>query len=80
VPLLGKKRVQTLKPADINKFVEDVASGRTATIQQTGKKRGKSIVRGGLGTAARTVGLLGGILTYAVSQGFIEKNPAHGRS
>jgi integrase len=77
VPLLGKKRVQTLKPADINKFVEDVASGKTATIQKTGKKRGKSIVREGLGTAARTVGLLGGI-TYAVSQGFIEKNPAHG--
>jgi Arm DNA-binding domain/Phage integrase, N-terminal SAM-like domain len=53
LPLLGKMRVQTLKPADINKFVEDVASGKTATIQKTSKKRGKSIVRGGLGTAAR---------------------------
>ena len=76
--LLGTRRVQTLKPADINKFVEDVAIGKTATIQKTGKKRGKSIVRGGLGTAARTVGLLGGILTYAVNQGFIERNPVHG--
>ena len=47
VPLIGKKRVQSLKPADINKLVEDVASGKTATIQKTGKKRGKSIVRGG---------------------------------
>ena len=37
-----------------------------------------SIVRGGLGTASRTVGLLGGILTYAVAQGIINKNPAHG--
>jgi integrase len=78
VPLIGKKRVQSLKPSDINKFVEDVASGKTATIQKTGKKRGRSIVRGGLGTAARTVGLLGGILTYAVNQGLIDKNPAHG--
>ena len=60
VPLLGKKRVQSLKPADINKFVEDVASGKSATIEKTNKKRGKSIVRGGLGTAARTVGLLAG--------------------
>jgi integrase len=78
VPLLGNSRVQGLKPADINKFIEDVATGKSATIEKTSKKRGKSIVRGGLGTAARTVGLLGGILTYAVGQGIIERNPAHG--
>ena len=78
VPLLGNKRVQSLKSADINKFIEDVATGKSATIEKTNKKRGKSIVRGGLGTAARTAGLLGGILTYAVGQGVIERNPAHG--
>jgi integrase len=78
VPLLGTKRLQSLKAADISKFVEDVASGKSATIEKTNKKRGKSIVKGGLGTAARTVGLLGGILSYAVHQGLIEKNPAHG--
>ena len=54
VPLLGKKRVQSFKSADINKFLEDVASGKSATIEKTSKKRGKSIVKGGLGTAART--------------------------
>jgi integrase len=78
VPLLGKKRVQSLKPADINKFIEDVATGKSAKVEKTDKKRGKSIVKGGLGTAARTGGLLGGILTYAVHQGLLEKNPAHG--
>jgi integrase len=78
VPLLGNKRVQSLKPADINRFIEDVATGKSATIEKTNKKRGKSVVKGGLGTAARTVGLLGGILTYAVGQGLVEKNPAHG--
>ena len=78
VPLLGNKRVQSLKPADINRFVEDVASGKSATIEKTNKRRGKSIVKGGLGTASRTVGLLGGILTYAVDQGLIERNPVHG--
>jgi integrase len=78
VPLLGNKRVQSLKPADINKFIEDVATGKSATIEKTNKKRGKSIVRGGLGTAARTVGLLGGVLTYAVGHGVIERNPVHG--
>lgn len=35
-------------------------------------------MRGGAGTATRTVGLLGGILTYAVDAGIIETNPAHG--
>ena len=78
VPLLGKKRVQSLKPADINKFVEDVAGGKSATIEKTNKKRGKSFVRGGLGTAAQRWGFFRGILTYAVDQGLIEKNPAHG--
>jgi integrase len=78
LPLLGSKRVPDLKAADINRFMVDVASGKTSTIQKTRNKRGKSIVKGGLGTAARTVGLLGGMLTYAVDQGVIEKNPAHG--
>ncbi len=77
IPLLGKKRVQSLKPADISKFIEDVASGKTAVVEKT-KKRGKSVVRGGLGTATRTAGLLGGILTYAVQLGAIESNPARG--
>lgn len=35
-------------------------------------------MRGGVGTATRTVGLLGGILTYAVETGIIQHNPAHG--
>src|SRR3546814_1874322 len=45
----------------------------------TGKLRGRSIVRGGHGVANRTVGLLGGILSYARDElGIIEINPAHG--
>ena len=55
LPLLGSKRVSDLKAADINRFMADVASGKTSTIQKTRNKRGKSIVKGGLGTAARTV-------------------------
>jgi integrase len=78
VPLLGSKRVRSLKPSDISKFIEDVAGGKSAIIEKTKKKRGKSVVRGGLGTAARTAGLLSGILTYAVGQGLLETNPVHG--
>jgi len=78
LPLLGNKRVPDLRVADINRFMVDVASGKTSMVQKTRNKRAKSIVKGGLGTAARTAGLLGGMLTYAVDQGIIEKNPVHG--
>ena len=46
--------------------------------EKTQKKRGKSIVEGGNGTATRTAGLLGGILTFAVSEGIIQTNPSIG--
>jgi integrase len=53
-------------------------AGKTRVSIKTEKLRGKAAVRGGAGTATRTVGLLGGILTYAVEAGIIESNPAHG--
>ena len=77
VPLLGTRLVRDLTPADINRFVRDVADGKTAAVEKTGL-RGKAIVTGGLGTAARAVGLLGSILTFAVAEGVIETSPARG--
>jgi integrase len=57
--------------------MRDVASGKTADDIKTGF-RGRAIVEGGAGTAARTIGLLGGILSFAVSEGIIPANPARG--
>ncbi len=76
VPLLGTRRVRDLTHVDVARFIRDVASGKTACIEETGRLRGKSIVRGGRGAAARTEGLLGGILSFAVSEGVIAVNPA----
>lgn len=76
-PLLGGKLVGEVTRADIEKFMRDVANGKTATDERT-KKHGRAIVRGGKGTATRTVRLLGGIFSYAVAQGYIESNPRHG--
>lgn len=78
VPLLGRRRVRDLTKSDVNKLLKDVMAGKTRVSVKTDKLRGKAIVSGGAGTAARTVGLLGGILTYAVDAGIIEQNPAHG--
>lgn len=54
-----------------------VMAGKTAAVVKT-KARGKAVVEGGAGTATRTVGLLGGILTFAVTEGIIPSNPARG--
>jgi integrase len=78
IPLLGTRRVKDLTKADINKVLKDIMAGKTRVSVKTKKLRGKAIVRGGSGTATRTVGLLGGILSYAVEAGIIESNPAYG--
>ena len=77
LPLLGSRPVRDLKTPDITRFMRDVASGRTVADIKTGF-RGRAIVKGGPGTASRTVGLLGGILSFAVSEGIISANPARG--
>jgi integrase len=77
IPLLGARRVKDLIAADITCFMRDVASGKTKATQKT-RKHGRAIVRGGIGTGTRTVGLLGAILSYARENGIIERNPAHG--
>jgi integrase len=78
IPLIGTRRVKDIVKADVNKVLKDIMAGKTRVSVKTKKLRGKAIVRGGAGTATRTVGLLGGILTYAVEAGIIEINPAHG--
>src|SRR3546814_15330836 len=58
--------------------MRDIMAGKTRAFIKTSKLRGRANVRGGPGTAARTLGLIGGILTYAVDLGIIDSNPAHG--
>lgn len=78
IPLIGSRRVKDLTKTDINKVLKDIIAGKTRVSVKTKKLRGRAIVRGGAGTATRTVGLLGGIFTYAIDAGIIDRNPAHG--
>lgn len=78
IPLVGNRRVQDITKADMNNLMRDIIAGKTRASVKTEKLRGRAIVRGGAGTATRTIGLLGGIFTYAVQFGIIEHNPTHG--
>ena len=76
-PLLGKKRVQAVTPDDVERFLHDVAAGKTAVDMRTGR-RGRAIVEGGRGAATRTVGLLGGVFAFAVRRKLRPDNPVRG--
>jgi integrase len=77
-PLLGSMKVAAVTREDIEAFMHAVAEGRTAARTKTGNKRGLANVRGGKGTASRTVGLLGAIFSYAVRHGMRPDNPVRG--
>jgi len=74
-PLLGAKRLKGLSKSDIDRFLSDVAAGKTARTERA-KPRGRAVVRGGPGVANRTLGMLGAILQFAVERGLRKDNPA----
>ncbi len=76
-PLIGRKRLSEIGRADIERFMRDVAEGKSAKTVKT-KKRGVSRVKGGKTAATRAVGLLQGMFTFAVERGLVEENPTRG--
>ena len=89
-PLMGRKPVPSVTSADVERFLADVAAGKTAVARKPTRmaaKKAKSADRrrrtdpaasGGRGTATRTVGLLGAIFTFAQRQGLRADNPVRG--
>jgi integrase len=62
--LLGKKLAAALTHDDVVRFQRDVAAGKSKADIKTGK-RGRAIVDGGPGTAARSLAVLGAMLEWA---------------
>lgn len=88
-PLLGRKGVSAVTEADIQRFIRDVAGGKTAVARKPtraeakrqgveARKRTDPAARGGRGTATRTAGLLGAIFAFAVRRRMRADNPVHG--
>jgi integrase len=76
-PLLGRMAVKSVTRRDIEKFRDDVASGKTARRGST-KKRKSTRIRGGRGASTRVMGLLGAIFGYALRHGMRLDNPVRG--
>jgi len=74
-PLLGSRKVVSLKLTDIEALQRDVASGKSAQKKRAGRG---GTARGGRGVAARTVSMVGTILEYARRQGLVTSNVARG--
>ena len=74
-PLLGKRRVDTLKLGDIEGAQADIAAGKTSKAR-VGSRGGATT--GGEGVAARTMSTLHSIFEHAVRLGQIQTNPAKG--
>ena len=70
VPLIGKHIAKDLTRQQLQKFYDDIVAGKTAGTFKT-KARGKAVVQGGAGTAARVVELLGGIWAWGEERGLV---------
>jgi integrase len=77
-PRLGAKRAVDVTPQDVDKLLLDIAAGKTARRQPSGKKRGLSHVRGGKGAANSAVSTLGATFTFAIRRGVRPDNPVRG--
>jgi integrase len=74
VPLLGRRRVSEIDAGDIERFVRDVTSGKTAKDEKLGPRK-RIIVRGGEGAARKVVRDLSAVFSFAIRRGIAESNP-----
>lgn len=77
VPILGRLKVPSVSRRDIERYRDQVSAGATKAVVKT-KSRGKAVVSGGHGTAARSLNTLSAIFAHAVRLGLRDDNPVHG--
>ena len=74
LPLIGRRKVESLTLDDIEKFQTDIAGGKTAK-----ERNGRGgVTTGGTGAASRSVGMLRTIFEHAKRKKLVAANPAVG--
>ena len=74
VPLLGSKRVSEIGAGEVERFVRDVAAGKTAKDEKVGPRK-RIIVRGGDGAARKVVRDLSAVFSFAARREIVASNP-----
>jgi integrase len=78
-PVIGSIPARDLRRADVQHMADAIAQSKTAGVFK-GKPRGRAVVTGGTGTAARVVELLGGVWSWASLRDLVPEgtNPTKG--
>ncbi len=74
VPLLGNKRITEINAGDIERFFQDVATGKTKKDEKRGP-RTRIIVRGGAGGARKVFQDLSAVFSFAKRRRLVDDNP-----
>lgn len=75
VPMLGKRRLESITTIDLAKWQSDVAVGKTAKQEKMGV-RGLARVTGGKGAATRGMLAVSAMLAWCVKRKLLRDNPA----
>ena len=74
-PLIGSRKVTSLKAADIEAMQSDITAGKTSAGKGNGRGR---VTTGGGGAASRVISTLHSLCEHAIRMGVIQNNPARG--
>jgi integrase len=77
-PLIGHFKVRELNRSKIETYRDQVSRGETKLTKKGKRLRGVSRIKGGEGTANRSLSLLSTILSFAVREEIIDRNPCFG--
>lgn len=77
-PLLGQKIADQVSKSDAARAVRDIGDGRTAAVGKSEKKRGRVVVKGGVGVARRTRITAAAMFSWGIEHGLAKANPFSG--
>ena len=76
-PILGKVTLGRVRRDDVGHLIQQIRDGATAGVVRT-RRQGYARVRGGLEPARRALSSTSAMFSWAMEQGYLEKNPVKG--